>query len=38
VTLAKIGQAVVERWSPSGLDAQIINWENPLAPSPPAKP
>lgn len=38
VTLAKIGQAVVEHWSPSGLDAQTINWENPLAPAPPAKP
>jgi beta-lactamase class A len=38
VTLAKIGQAVVERWSPAGLDAKTINWENPLAPVPAAKP
>jgi beta-lactamase class A len=29
-TLGKIGQAVVERWSPSGLDADSIHWANPL--------
>ncbi len=32
-TLGKIGQAVVERWSPAGLDADSINWANPLEPS-----
>jgi beta-lactamase class A len=31
LTLAKLGQAIVERWSPAGLDPQSINWENPLA-------
>jgi beta-lactamase class A len=31
-TLGKIGQAVVERWSPAGLDAGSINWTNPLEP------
>lgn len=36
-TLGKIGQAVVERWSPAGLDADSINWTNPLAATP-AKP
>jgi beta-lactamase class A len=30
-TLGKIGQAIVERWSPGGLDPTAINWENPLA-------
>jgi beta-lactamase class A len=34
LTLAKIGEAVVKRWSPSGLDGQTINWENPLAGAP----
>jgi beta-lactamase class A len=38
VTLAKIGQAIVERWSPGGLEAEAINWENPLAPAPAEKP
>jgi beta-lactamase class A len=30
-TLGKIGKAVVDRWSPEGLDATSFNWENPLA-------
>jgi beta-lactamase class A len=33
ITLAKLGQAVVQAWSPGGLDPQAINWGNPLAPS-----
>lgn len=37
-TLAKVGQAVVERWSPQGLDADSINWDNPLQPPTPAPP
>lgn len=36
-TLAQVGQAVVRRWSPQGLDADAFNWENPLA-SPIAPP
>lgn len=32
ITLAKLGQAIVQAWSPAGLDAQAINWDNPLAP------
>ena len=35
-TLGKVGKAVVERWSPQGLDADSINWDNPL--QPPAAP
>ncbi|MGB6695440.1 MAG: serine hydrolase [Terracidiphilus sp.] len=38
LTLAKLGQAIVERWSPAGLDPQSINWDNPLAPAAAAKP
>lgn len=34
-TLGKIGQAIVQKWSPAGLDPQSINWENPLAPPAP---
>jgi len=30
-TLAKVGEAVVGRWSPNGLDADAFSWENPLA-------
>jgi beta-lactamase class A len=30
-TLGKVGKAVVERWSPQGLDAEAFAWENPLA-------
>jgi beta-lactamase class A len=33
-TLAKVGQAVVGRWSPNGLDADAFPWKNPLAASP----
>jgi beta-lactamase class A len=29
-TLAKVGKAVVERWSPQGLDVGAFPWENPL--------
>ena len=28
--LGKVGQAVVERWSPEGLDADAFPWEDPL--------
>lgn len=30
-TLGKLGKAVVDRWSPQGLDAKAFPWENPLA-------
>jgi beta-lactamase class A len=30
-TLGKIGRAVVEAWSPAGLDAKAIDWKDPLA-------
>ena len=30
-TLAKLGEAVVRRWSPAGLDPGAFLWENPLA-------
>ena len=29
-TLGKLGRAIVDRWSPSGLDADAFNWEDPL--------
>jgi beta-lactamase class A len=32
-TLAKVGEAVVQRWSPQGLDADSFNWDDPLAKS-----
>jgi beta-lactamase class A len=32
-TLAKVGQAVVERWSPHGLDAAAFPWDDPLVAS-----
>ena len=35
ITLAKIGEAIVKAWSPTGLDPTVINWNNPLAPSHP---
>jgi beta-lactamase class A len=38
LTLAKLGRAIVQRWSPGGLDPQSIDWENPLAQTLPAKP
>lgn len=33
VTLAKVGKAVIDRWSPQGLDPQAFPWENPLKPA-----
>ena len=30
-TLGKVGKAVVDRWSPGGLDSSAFKWENPLA-------
>lgn len=30
-TLGKIGKAVVDAWSPQGLDAKAIDWDDPLA-------
>ena len=29
-TIGRIGKAIVDRWSPQGLDAAAFNWENPL--------
>ena len=31
-TLGKLGQAIVLRWSPEGLDAQSFPWDDPLSP------
>ena len=31
-TLGKLAKAVIDRWSPGGLDASALNWENPLDP------
>ena len=31
VTLAKVGKAVIDRWSPQGLDPQAFSWDNPLS-------
>jgi beta-lactamase class A len=36
-TLGKVGKAIVERWSPGGLDAGAFPWDNPLATSSTAK-
>ena len=36
-TLGKIGKAIVNRWSPAGLDAAAFPWDNPVA-STAAKP
>ena len=33
-TLAKVGKAVIDRWSPQGLDPQAFPWDDPLQPSP----
>jgi len=33
-TLGKLAQAIVERWSPGGLDAASFPWSDPLAPHP----
>jgi beta-lactamase class A len=30
LTLAKLAQAIVNRWSPAGLDPDVVDWENPL--------
>jgi len=30
-TLGQLGKAVVEQWSPGGLDPKAFKWENPLA-------
>jgi beta-lactamase class A len=30
-TLGALAQAIINRWSPKGLDAGSFNWENPLA-------
>jgi beta-lactamase class A len=35
ITLAKLGQAIVQAWSPAGLDAEAIDWDDPLAPQKP---
>lgn len=35
ITLAKVGKAVIARWSPQGLDPQAFLWDNPLRSSPP---
>ena len=34
-TLGKLAKAIVDRWSPQGLDAGAFPWENPLAKSEP---
>ena len=36
ITLARVAQAIVQRWSPAGLDPQAFPWDNPLNPSAPA--
>jgi beta-lactamase class A len=33
ITLARMAQAIVERWSPSGLDPSAFPWDNPLNPA-----
>jgi len=33
ITLAKVGKAILDRWSPQGLDAQAFPWDNPLQPN-----
>jgi hypothetical protein len=33
-TLGKLAKAVVDRWSPAGIDPDSFNWDNPLAPPP----
>ena len=38
-TLGKLGKAVVDRWSPAGIDAGSFGWDDPLKPNAtPAKP
>jgi beta-lactamase class A len=31
-TLGKLARAIIDHWSPSGLDAKAINWDDPLTP------
>jgi beta-lactamase class A len=31
-TLGKLAKAIVDRWSPTGLDPESFNWDNPLLP------
>jgi beta-lactamase class A len=33
ITMAKIGEAIIKAWSPTGLDPAAVHWDNPLAPS-----
>jgi beta-lactamase class A len=33
LTLAKLGKAIVERWSPAGLDAESFPWDRPVKPA-----
>jgi beta-lactamase class A len=33
ITLARVAKAVIDRWSPQGLDAQAFPWDNPLKPA-----
>lgn len=33
-TLGKLAQAIIQKWSPDGLDAEAFSWDNPLAPTP----
>jgi beta-lactamase class A len=35
-TLAKLAQAIVQAWSPAGLDPQAMNWDHPLANASPS--
>jgi beta-lactamase class A len=35
LTLAKVGKAVIDRWSPQGLDPEAFSWDDPLKPSRP---
>jgi beta-lactamase class A len=34
-TLGKVGKAIIDRWSPQGLDPDAFPWDNPLIPNPP---
>jgi beta-lactamase class A len=34
ITLARVAQAIVQRWSPAGLDPAAFPWDNPLNPPP----
>ena len=36
-TLGKLGKAIVDSWSPAGLDAEILNWDDPLTKAMPDK-